>query len=127
MRIIFTVIALLALSLSSPLRAASDAGKARAEINALLDRLESSGCQFNRNGSWHTATEAKAHLLSKLSYFETRGTLQSAEQFIDLAASKSSVTGKTYQVVCAGTPSTESKLWLSRELKAVRSSGKIKP
>jgi hypothetical protein len=35
----------------------------RAEVDALLGKLESSGCQFNRNGSWHSAAEAKAHLL----------------------------------------------------------------
>jgi hypothetical protein len=34
------------------------------EIDDLMSRLEASGCEFNRNGSWHTATEAKSHLLS---------------------------------------------------------------
>ncbi|MGQ3076171.1 MAG: DUF5329 family protein, partial [Ferrovibrionaceae bacterium] len=61
----------------------------RAEIDAMLNRLETSGCQFLRNGSWHDGARAKAHLLDKLAYIEKRGTVQSAEQFIELAASRS--------------------------------------
>jgi hypothetical protein len=39
---------------------------AKAEIDGLLVRLEASVCEFNRNGSWYTAAEAKTHLLRKL-------------------------------------------------------------
>jgi hypothetical protein len=127
MRSIFAAIALVILSFSTPLRAEPAAGSVRTEINALLDRLESSGCQFNRNGSLHTGAEAKAHLLGKLDYLDKKGAVQSTEQFIDLAASKSSVSGKPYQVVCGNAAPVESKLWLSRELEAVRSLRKTKP
>lgn len=98
----------------------------RVEIASLLERLQSSGCQFNRNGTWYTASQARAHLLGKLEYLEKRGSLQSAEQFIDLAASKSSVSGKPYQVMCGNTASMESKVWLSKELQALRSGSKNK-
>lgn len=40
----------------------------REEINALLNRLANSGCQFNRNGSWYTPVDAKTHLTRKLDY-----------------------------------------------------------
>ena len=56
---------------------------ARAEIDGLLVRLVASGCEFNRNGSWYTAAEAKSHLLQKLKYLEDRGMVQTTEQFID--------------------------------------------
>ena len=80
-----------------------------------------SGCHFNRNGTWYTAAEAKAHLLDKLEYVEKRVALKSTEQFIDLAASKSSMSGKPYQVKCGDTAPVESKRWLTEELKAMRS------
>jgi hypothetical protein len=93
----------------------------RAEIDALLARLQVSGCEFNRNGSWHDGSEAKAHLLHKLDYLEGEKTLQSTEQFIELAASISSMSGKPYQVQCGSTASVPSQQWLMHELQAVRS------
>jgi hypothetical protein len=92
----------------------------RAEIDALLSRLEASGCQFNRNGSWYTGQEAKDHLLRKLEYIEGRTTIESTEQFIELAATKSSFSGKPYQVKCRGESPVESKLWLARQLATLR-------
>jgi hypothetical protein len=106
--------------LAQPLWAATADSPVRAEINRLLDRLQASGCQFNRNGTWHTAAEAKAHLLGKLDGLERRAALSSAEQFIDLAASKSSMSGKPYQVMCGNAAAVESKIWLMKELQAVR-------
>jgi hypothetical protein len=93
---------------------------ARAEIEQLLERLEKSGCQFNRNGSWHTSAEAKQHLLSKLEYLEKKKQAQSSEQFIELAATKSSMSGQAYQVRCANKASVNSSLWLSTELVVLR-------
>ena len=62
---------------------------ARAEVDALLARLQSSGCEFNRNGSWHSGAEAKAHLLKKLDYLEGKNLVTTAEQFIARGASGS--------------------------------------
>jgi hypothetical protein len=95
----------------------------RAEIDALLDKLESSGCQFNRNGTWHNAAEAKTHLLRKLEY---KDAVQSTEQFIALAASKSSSSGKPYSVKCGGAAPIVSQTWLNRELEALRASGSLR-
>ncbi|HEV8690291.1 MAG TPA: DUF5329 domain-containing protein [Ideonella sp.] len=100
--------------------AASTPAPVRAEIDALLARLQASGCEFNRNGSWHDGSEAKGHLLRKLDYLEGEKTLQSTEQFIELAASTSSMSGKPYQVQCGGAASVPSQQWLMRELQAVR-------
>ncbi|MGQ3054074.1 MAG: DUF5329 family protein [Roseateles sp.] len=49
---------------------------ARAEVDTLLTRLQSSGCEFNRNGSWHAGAEAKVHLLEKLDHLERKGLAQ---------------------------------------------------
>lgn len=92
----------------------------RAEIDAMLNRLEASHCQFLRNGSWHDGSRAKSHLLDKLAYIEKRGVVQSSEQFIELAASRSSLSGRPYQVRCDGQAAVESRHWLGEQLKAIR-------
>lgn len=99
----------------------------RAEVDALLGRLQASGCEFSRNGSWHGAAEARTHLLRKLDHLEGRTTLQSAEQFIAQAATASSTTGLAYQVRCGATPAVPSAQWLTRELAAVRAAMRAAP
>ncbi|WP_426338536.1 DUF5329 domain-containing protein [Pseudoduganella sp. S-14] len=93
---------------------------ARAEVDALLTRLQSSGCQFNRNGSWYSGADARTHLLRKLEYLEKKDLIRNAEQFIELGASTSSSSGKPYTVKCGAAAPVESKAWLSAELKAIR-------
>ena len=95
---------------------------ARAEVEALLDRLSSSGCQFNRNGSWYGATEASAHIRKKLDYLDGKGRLQSAEDFIRLAGTESSQSGKAYQVKCGSAPAQASAAWLQLRLLEIRQS-----
>lgn len=96
----------------------------RAEIDALLFKLEASGCEFNRNGNWYKGAEARSHLLRKLEYLEKRTTLRSAEQFIELAASSSSSSGQPYRVKCGGSSPQPSAQWLSDQLTAFRTSGR---
>lgn len=93
---------------------------ARAEVDALLTRLQSSGCEFNRNGSWHAGAEAKSHLLKKLDYLERKNLVQTAEQFIERGASASSMSGKPYLVRCASKATVESAHWLKAELQQLR-------
>ncbi len=93
---------------------------ARAEVDALLARLQTSGCQFNRNGSWYSGAEAKDHLLRKLDYLERKDMVKNAEQFIELGAATSSASGKPYMVKCGAAAPVESKAWLTAELKAIR-------
>ena len=96
---------------------------ARAEIDALLSRLEASSCTFNRNGTWYPPAEAKAHLLRKLKYLDDRGAVQSVEQFIERAASSSSTTGQPYLVKCASGAPVQSGTWLLSQLQGMRASG----
>ena len=100
--------------------AAPTSAPVRTEIDALLLSLQSSGCRFNRNGSWYGGSEAKDHLLRKLSYIEGRNTIQSTEQFIELAASRSSSSGQAYQVRCDGQTPVASQAWLTRQLARIR-------
>ncbi len=95
----------------------------RTEIDTLLSKLQLSGCQFNRNGTWYNGSEAKDHLLRKLEYIEGKRTIQSTEQFIELAASKSSLSGRAYQVKCGSAAPLESRQWLTEQLTIIRGSG----
>lgn len=92
----------------------------KAEINALLDRLGQSGCEFNRNGTWYSSDKAKAHLTRKLGYLLDKKLIENTEQFIALGGTKSSMSGKEYSVRCPNQPSVPSAVWLTRELQAVR-------
>ena len=95
---------------------------APAEISQLFKSLETSGCQFNRNGSWYNAQEASEHLHRKYDYLVKKGLAKSAESFIDLAASKSSMSGKPYLVRCGNAAPVESKSWFLSKLAQFRQS-----
>lgn len=100
---------------------------AKAEIEHLLVFLENSGCQFNRNGSWHSAAEAAAHIRKKYNYLSGRNMLTDAESFIKKAASESSISGKPYLVKCDGQPDVNSALWFEKELAAYRAANQSNP
>ena len=93
----------------------SDAGT---EIRALIHAVAESECEFNRNGSLHSAEAAAEHL--ELKYSRGKRYADSAEAFIERLASKSSWSGKPYRMICNG----ETQLtgdWLTARLIALRS------
>ena len=102
--------------------AAEPTAAATQEIQHLLSSLETSGCQFNRNGSWYSGKEARNHLQQKYDYLLGKGMLSTAESFVELGASASSASGKPYQVRCPGdaAPRT-SAAWFRAELDRYRS------
>ncbi|HEY1396587.1 DUF5329 domain-containing protein [Roseateles sp.] len=93
---------------------------AKAEVKALLDKLIASSCEFNRNGDWYSAAEAKSHLERKLKYLEDKNLVKTAGQFIDLAASKSSMSGKPYLVRCGGAAPVNGGNWLRLQLMGIQ-------
>ena len=83
-------------------------------VDALIKSIGSSGCRMERNGDVHDAEAAAAHLRMKL---ERSGhPSMPPEQFIDSIASRSSISGKPYHVLCAGKPPVESRIWLRARL-----------
>ena len=90
------------------------------EILHLFEYLESSNCEFNRNGFWYTPSDAKKHIEKKYRYLIKRGLIKSTEQFIDRAASRSSMSGKPYLVRCGGSKPVPSSTWFTVELKRIR-------
>ena len=118
------LLSLLAYTFVTVCAAAPLSPNAWVEIDSLMSRLESSACEFNRNGAWHTAMEAKSHLLRKLKYLEDTGAVQSTEQFIELAASRSSMTGQPYLVKCGNGAPVQSGTWLLSQLQDMRTAGR---
>jgi hypothetical protein len=94
--------------------------RTQAEIHHLFDYISASGCRFQRNGSWHDMAAAREHVGMKYEYLRDRGKIDSAEAFIDNAASRSSLSGEDYQVQCPGGPPVPSATWLRDELARFR-------
>ena len=87
------------------------------EIAALLLFVEQSECTFIRNGKHYDALEARQHIEKKYAYFKER--ITTAEEFIDYSATKSTISGKPYKVVCNGVDMNSSD-WLNAELDKLR-------
>lgn len=103
--------------LSQPLLTQANNGSVEAEIRYLKQFIQSSSCKFIRNDSSYSANEALDHIEKKYQYFNSR--ITSAEQFIELSASKSTLSGRPYRVICKGEyglQTLNSKTWLLRAL-----------
>jgi hypothetical protein len=116
-RLIALVLLLLA---AAPAHAAELSSSAKEEIDALLKRLETSDCQFYRNGSWHDGSAARDHLQMKLEYLVEKGLITDSEEFIKEAGTKSSMSGQPYKVRCPNQTEQSSAVWLGSELRKIR-------
>lgn len=83
------------------------------EIDHLLRFIENADCIFIRNGEPHSSQDAGAHIRKKYAHIKRR--IKTTEDFIRYAATKSSMSGRPYQVVCSG-EKTATAEWLTREL-----------
>ena len=90
------------------------------EIDHLLETIDASECMFIRNGKHYNSSEAGAHIRRK--YAHIKGRIGTTEDFIKYAATKSSLTGRPYQVVCKDTKMATAD-WLEEELERFRRTG----
>ena len=90
------------------------------EIAHLFSYLQTSGCQFYRNGTWYDSSEAVNHLKKKYQYLLDKGMVASSEDFIERAASESSMSGIAYRVRCGSNPAVNSVDWFGAELEKYR-------
>lgn len=104
------------LALSAPPREVSR------EIDHLLHYIERSGCDFYRNGSWYDGRRASAHLRLKYEYLSQRHEIASTEDFIEKAATRSSLTAQLYKVRCTRGAAGPTNPWLVEELARYRAS-----
>lgn len=116
------LLGVLASLLLSPAVRAAVPPVAQAEINQLLAVIGTSGCEFHRNGSWYDAKQAESHLRNKYQLLVARARINTAEDFIDKVATRSSLSGLDYQVRCNGGTTIKCGLWLRDELLRYRAS-----
>ncbi|MFM2344180.1 MAG: hypothetical protein RLZZ210_790 [Pseudomonadota bacterium] len=90
------------------------------EISHLLNYINNSNCEFNRNGTWYKSSEAQKHIQKKYDYAINKGVINSTEDFISYAADKSSMTGVKYKIKCAKDKEITSSEWLNAELTKFR-------
>ena len=89
-----------------------------AQIAHLIAFVRASPCGFIRNGTRHDGPQAAEHIREKYEYFRRR--IHSTEDFIDLAATKSALSGRPYQVECPGQSVVSAADWLRAELQRHR-------
>ncbi len=121
MKIAFLTLLLL---ISSSVCAQSPSPVTTQEVGQLFAALRQSNCEFSRNGIWYNAQKASDHLQRKYDYLLKNGLVTSTEAFIEHAATKSSMSGKPYQVRCGKSPAQSSQLWFTSKLKALRANGR---
>lgn len=114
------ILLIITLTFSSSVFSAAIDQANKQEIAYLFRALETSDCQFNRNGNWYTATEASLHLQKKYQYFADKQAISTTESFIELAATKSSLSSKVYLVKCHTSKPIESKQWFITTLNNYR-------
>ena len=88
-------------------------------IAYLLQYVAGSNMIFIRNGVMHSPVKAEAHMRRKYEYFKDR--IRSPEDFIRLCASKSTQTGRPYQVKLADGRLLRTDQWMLSVLSQYRS------
>ena len=86
------------------------------EVNYLLGYIEGSGCEFYRNGTWYDSQMAQSHLRDKYKALVARNLVNTTEQFIERAATESSLSGEPYQVRCNGSAPLTTNRWMHEKL-----------
>ena len=75
-------------------------------------------CSIERNGKKYAGNDAYSHIMKKYDYFRDR--IETSEDFIELSATKSTMSAKYYLVFCDGNPPMRTKDWLLEELREFR-------
>ena len=91
------------------------------KIDALIHSIEVlPGAQFIRNGNAYDGDAAAEHLRQKRRYAGDR--IKTANDFIACCASRSSVSGKHYQIRYANGETVDAEVFLRAELKRIEAS-----
>lgn len=119
-------VSLLAAVCASTVLATEPSVSTKPEVEHLLTRLAASGCKFQRNGTWYSGADARSHLEKKYQYLLDKHLVGSAEDFISMAATKSSMSGSPYLVKCGDRTQEPSAEWMEAQLRDVRAQAAIK-
>jgi hypothetical protein len=89
-------------------------------IQYLIARVARSDLTFIRNSEHHTGQQASEHMQKKYEHF--RSEIKTPEDFIDLCASRSLLTGKPYLVINEQGETIRTSDWLVAALREYRNS-----
>ncbi len=92
--------------------------KVNQTIQYLISAVSGADLTFIRNGNSYTPKEAAEHINRKYEHF--RDDIETPEEFIELCASKSLLSGKPYMVVDGEGKERRTSDWLRAELAAYR-------
>lgn len=92
------------------------------EISHLINFIRNSKLTFIRNDEEKDSHSAADHISFK--YTQFKGKIHSTEEFIEIAASKSLLTGKPYLVKLSGNTQESVSTFLIKELTKFRNSNK---
>jgi hypothetical protein len=106
---------------------AAPSATVQAEVGFLLQHIEESGCEFYRNGIWYDGRRARDHLSAKYQYLANRDQISTTVEFIERAATRSSISGIPYQIRCQGSAPVESNPWLRDALAAYQQIRSVGP
>lgn len=81
-----------------------------ARVEAIFSEVRHSGCEFFRNGKAHDPEEAEKHMRRKFEHFSDE--IDSVDTFIELAGTRSLMSGRPYTVRCPGQPEQATADWL---------------
>jgi hypothetical protein len=88
------------------------------KIEQLIKSIETlKGCQFYRNGSWYSSSEAASHL--KMKWGKAGSTVKTANDFIDKIATKSYMSGEAYKIKMTDGKEISTHDFLYAQLKAI--------
>lgn len=119
MKIRSTIVLALGLAIA-PAAGAEPPAIVQQEINQLIRFVGDSGCEFRRNGVWSDPKAAEAHVRSKYDTLLRLGRIDTTQDFIDKAATESSLSGEPYEVRCGRNLPIPSSVWLRNELARYR-------
>ena len=96
----------------------SDTGQVDKAVHHLISRVAASDLTFIRNNNQFAGKEAADHIQNKYAYF--RDKIKSPEDFIELCATRSLLSGKPYLVINEKGAIVSTNAWLRAELAAYR-------
>lgn len=91
----------------------------------LIAAVENSGLTFIRNGNRATGDKAAQHIRRKYQHF--RDEITTPEEFIELTATRSLMTGKAYEVILADGQRMPLKDWMLERLQQYRDNSPSSP
>ena len=107
--------------LISGLARSEPTGQVDATIQHLISHVAGSGLTFVRNNNEYTPDKAAEHMEKKYRHF--REDISTPDDFIELCASKSLMSGEPYRVIDPQGNAVKTADWLRAELAAYRMRG----